>query len=146
MCVCDNIWAAVDWIFRKLGRMNKYCCFSVALLSCWYILFSIPLSLYLAVLLMWIQRLVRSLMACISKPKQQQENTAVNILESFAAENKYYWNANTRVILLTHLKIIHFYLCTRKCTFSDTLQTPGCDPPGSLLSSHTSYPYILKAL
>ncbi|XP_075956164.1 tetratricopeptide repeat protein 12 isoform X3 [Anarhichas minor] len=32
--------------------------------------------------------LVRNLMACISKPKQQQ-NTAVNILENFAAENKF---------------------------------------------------------
>lgn len=29
-------------------------------------------------------------MACISKPKQQQDNTAVKILENFAAENKYY--------------------------------------------------------
>ncbi|XP_037632477.1 tetratricopeptide repeat protein 12 isoform X1 [Sebastes umbrosus] len=36
-----------------------------------------------------VHMLVRSLMACISKPRQQQENTAVNILESFAAENKF---------------------------------------------------------
>ncbi|XP_034723713.1 tetratricopeptide repeat protein 12 isoform X1 [Etheostoma cragini] len=33
--------------------------------------------------------LVRNLMECISKPKQQQENTAVNILENFATENKF---------------------------------------------------------
>ncbi|XP_068440146.1 tetratricopeptide repeat protein 12 isoform X2 [Clinocottus analis] len=33
--------------------------------------------------------LVRNLMVCISKPKQQQQNTAVNILENFAAENKF---------------------------------------------------------
>ncbi|TDH14925.1 hypothetical protein EPR50_G00025890 [Perca flavescens] len=36
-----------------------------------------------------VHMLVRNLMACISKPKQQQENTAVNILENFAAENKF---------------------------------------------------------
>ncbi|KAF1394026.1 hypothetical protein PFLUV_G00022230 [Perca fluviatilis] len=35
-----------------------------------------------------VHMLVRNLMACISKPKQQQ-NTAVNILENFAAENKF---------------------------------------------------------
>ncbi|XP_049431536.1 tetratricopeptide repeat protein 12 isoform X2 [Epinephelus fuscoguttatus] len=36
-----------------------------------------------------VHMLVRNLMACISKPKQQQENTAVKILENFAAENKF---------------------------------------------------------
>ncbi|XP_078099860.1 tetratricopeptide repeat protein 12 [Sander vitreus] len=36
-----------------------------------------------------VHMLVRNLMVCISKPKQQQENTAVNILENFAAENKF---------------------------------------------------------
>ncbi|XP_026171649.1 tetratricopeptide repeat protein 12 isoform X2 [Mastacembelus armatus] len=33
--------------------------------------------------------LVRNLMACISKPQQQQETTASNILENFAGENKF---------------------------------------------------------
>ncbi|KAM9359056.1 tetratricopeptide repeat protein 12 [Symphorus nematophorus] len=33
--------------------------------------------------------LVRNLMACITEPQQQQENTAVNILENFTAENKF---------------------------------------------------------
>ncbi|XP_071353017.1 tetratricopeptide repeat protein 12 isoform X2 [Trachinotus anak] len=36
-----------------------------------------------------VHMLVRNLMVCISQPKQQQENTAVNILENFAAENKF---------------------------------------------------------
>ncbi|XP_070762621.1 tetratricopeptide repeat protein 12 [Enoplosus armatus] len=36
-----------------------------------------------------VHTLVRNLMACISNPKQQQENTAVNILENFTAENKF---------------------------------------------------------
>ncbi|KAM7413322.1 hypothetical protein PAMA_020625 [Pampus argenteus] len=33
--------------------------------------------------------LMKNLMACISNPEQQQENTAVKILKNFAAENKY---------------------------------------------------------
>ncbi|XP_038550165.1 tetratricopeptide repeat protein 12 isoform X2 [Micropterus salmoides] len=33
--------------------------------------------------------LMRNLMACISKPKQRQENAAVNILENLTAENKF---------------------------------------------------------
>ncbi|XP_059186511.1 tetratricopeptide repeat protein 12 isoform X2 [Centropristis striata] len=36
-----------------------------------------------------VHMLARNLMACILKPKQQQENTAVHILENFAAENKF---------------------------------------------------------
>ncbi|XP_058490825.1 tetratricopeptide repeat protein 12 isoform X2 [Solea solea] len=36
-----------------------------------------------------VRRLARNLMVCISRPKQREENTAVNILESFAAENKF---------------------------------------------------------
>ncbi|XP_076591646.1 tetratricopeptide repeat protein 12 isoform X2 [Chaetodon auriga] len=35
-----------------------------------------------------VRRLVRNLMASISKPQQQQENTAVNILKNFTTENK----------------------------------------------------------
>ncbi|XP_028276027.1 tetratricopeptide repeat protein 12 [Parambassis ranga] len=33
--------------------------------------------------------LVRNLMACISKPKQQQANTAVNVLKNFSAESRF---------------------------------------------------------
>ncbi|XP_071756801.2 tetratricopeptide repeat protein 12 [Centroberyx gerrardi] len=33
--------------------------------------------------------LMKNLMECISKPKQQQENTAVVVLENFASENKF---------------------------------------------------------
>ncbi|XP_029302549.1 LOW QUALITY PROTEIN: tetratricopeptide repeat protein 12 [Cottoperca gobio] len=36
-----------------------------------------------------VHMLVRNLMVCISKPNQQQQNTAVNILENFASENKF---------------------------------------------------------
>ncbi|XP_027135836.1 tetratricopeptide repeat protein 12 isoform X3 [Larimichthys crocea] len=36
-----------------------------------------------------VHMLVRNLMACITKPNQQQENSAVNILENFTAENKF---------------------------------------------------------
>ncbi|KAG7455705.1 tetratricopeptide repeat protein 12 [Solea senegalensis] len=36
-----------------------------------------------------VRRLARNLMVCISRPKQREENAAVNILESFAAENKF---------------------------------------------------------
>ncbi|XP_044211023.1 tetratricopeptide repeat protein 12 isoform X2 [Thunnus albacares] len=36
-----------------------------------------------------VHMLVRNLMVCISKPEQQQENTAVKILENFASENKF---------------------------------------------------------
>nr|XP_046245406.1 tetratricopeptide repeat protein 12 isoform X2 [Scatophagus argus] len=36
-----------------------------------------------------VHMLVRNLMVCITRQEQQQENTAVNILENFAAENKF---------------------------------------------------------
>ncbi|TKS81039.1 Tetratricopeptide repeat protein 12 [Collichthys lucidus] len=36
-----------------------------------------------------VHMLVRNLMACITKPNQQQETSAVNILENFTAENKF---------------------------------------------------------
>ncbi|XP_044059236.1 tetratricopeptide repeat protein 12 [Siniperca chuatsi] len=54
-----------------------------------YLYSQIPHGRRLAIDNLNVHMLVRNLMACISKPKQQQENTAVNILENFTAENKF---------------------------------------------------------
>lgn len=113
----DNIWAAANWIFRKLGRINYFianCCYYyctdiVLSFIPFLLLLSLPVPsrfLYLFLFLIWIQRLVKNLMACISNPKQQHK-AAVNILENFAAENKYYWYANTSVALPSPYEIIN---------------------------------------
>ncbi|XP_051254268.1 tetratricopeptide repeat protein 12 isoform X1 [Dicentrarchus labrax] len=48
-----------------------------------------PHGRYLAIDNLNVHMLVRNLMACLTNPQQQQEYTAVNILENFAAQNKF---------------------------------------------------------
>ncbi|XP_006795503.1 tetratricopeptide repeat protein 12 [Neolamprologus brichardi] len=49
----------------------------------------IPRGRHLAIESLDLNMLVRNLMVCISKPKKQLENTAVNILQNFATESRF---------------------------------------------------------
>ncbi|XP_005915889.1 tetratricopeptide repeat protein 12 [Haplochromis burtoni] len=49
----------------------------------------IPRGRHLAIESLDLNMLVRNLMVCVSKPKKQQENTAVNILQNFATESRF---------------------------------------------------------
>ncbi|XP_069546536.1 tetratricopeptide repeat protein 12 [Brachyistius frenatus] len=54
-----------------------------------YLYSQMPRGRCLAIDNLNLHMLVRNLMVCISKPKQQQENTAVNILLNLTAENRF---------------------------------------------------------
>ncbi|XP_030600535.1 tetratricopeptide repeat protein 12 isoform X2 [Archocentrus centrarchus] len=64
-------------------EVEKEC---LALLS---VFSEMPRGRHLAIESLDLHMLVRNLMVCISKPKKQQENTAVNILEYFATESRF---------------------------------------------------------
>ncbi|KAL3991953.1 endoplasmic reticulum chaperone BiP [Sarotherodon galilaeus] len=49
----------------------------------------IPRGRHLAIESLDLNMLVRNLMVCVSKPKKQQENTAVSILQNFATERRF---------------------------------------------------------
>uniref|UniRef100_A0A669E095 Tetratricopeptide repeat domain 12 n=1 Tax=Oreochromis niloticus TaxID=8128 RepID=A0A669E095_ORENI len=49
----------------------------------------IPRGRHLAIESLDLNMLVRNLMVCVSKPKKQQENTAVSILQNFATESRF---------------------------------------------------------
>ncbi|XP_005720901.1 tetratricopeptide repeat protein 12 [Pundamilia nyererei] len=49
----------------------------------------IPRGRHLAIESLDLNMLVRNLMVCVSKPKKEQENTAVNILQNFATESRF---------------------------------------------------------
>ncbi|XP_036927568.1 tetratricopeptide repeat protein 12 isoform X1 [Acanthopagrus latus] len=73
--------SVVDLLTSKHGAVQKEC---IALL----LLYSqMPHGRCLAIGNLNVHKLARNLMVCISK--QQQENTSVNILENFAAENRF---------------------------------------------------------
>ncbi|XP_056229177.1 tetratricopeptide repeat protein 12 isoform X1 [Seriola aureovittata] len=75
--------ATIDLVTSEHFAVRKEC---LALL-CMYS--QMPHSRRLAIDSLNVHMLVRNLMVCISQPNQQQENTAVNILENFAAEDKF---------------------------------------------------------
>uniref|UniRef100_A0A8D3AXP1 Tetratricopeptide repeat domain 12 n=1 Tax=Scophthalmus maximus TaxID=52904 RepID=A0A8D3AXP1_SCOMX len=75
--------AAVHLVTSEHDAVRKEC---LALL---YVYSQMPHGRRLAIDSLDVQMLVGNLMVCILKPKEQQENAAVNILENFAAENKF---------------------------------------------------------
>ncbi|KAG7238713.1 hypothetical protein INR49_031229 [Caranx melampygus] len=76
--------ATIDLVTSEDVAVRKEC---LALL---WMYSQTPRSRHLVMDSLNVQTLVRNLMQCISQPKQQQGNTAVNILENFASEDKYY--------------------------------------------------------
>ncbi|XP_040902834.1 tetratricopeptide repeat protein 12 [Toxotes jaculatrix] len=75
--------ATVHLVTSEHVAVRKECLALLCLYS------QMPHSRRLAIDSLNVHMLVRNLMVCISKPEEQQENTAVNILENFAAENKF---------------------------------------------------------
>uniref|UniRef100_A0A3Q3QD74 Uncharacterized protein n=1 Tax=Monopterus albus TaxID=43700 RepID=A0A3Q3QD74_MONAL len=73
----------VDLVSSEHVAVQKECLALLCLYS------HMPYARRLAIENLEVHKLVRNLMVCISKPKQQQENTACTILGNFAAENKF---------------------------------------------------------
>ncbi|GLD57318.1 tetratricopeptide repeat protein 12 [Lates japonicus] len=75
--------AAVHMVTSEHAAVRKECLALLCLYS------QMPHGRRLAIDSLDVHMLVKNLMTCISKTAQQQENTAVNILENFAAEIKF---------------------------------------------------------
>ncbi|KAJ0063948.1 hypothetical protein NL108_014474, partial [Boleophthalmus pectinirostris] len=72
-----------EYLLSDDGAVQKECLSLLLLYS------QTPRGRQLAVDNLDVQMLAKNLMACFSKPGQQQEDTAVNILENFASENRF---------------------------------------------------------
>ncbi|XP_056229178.1 tetratricopeptide repeat protein 12 isoform X2 [Seriola aureovittata] len=99
--------ATIDLVTSEHFAVRKEC---LALL-CMYS--QMPHSRRLAIDSLNVHMLVRNLMVCISQPNQQQENTAVNILENFAAEDKFCIQLRN---MLTDSVIVPFTTMLRQCS------------------------------
>ncbi|XP_023120619.2 tetratricopeptide repeat protein 12 [Amphiprion ocellaris] len=87
-----------------------------------YLYSQMPHSRCLAIDNLNVHMLVRNLMACISEPKQQQDNTAVNILENFAAENRFHIHVRN---MLDDFVVVPFTTMLRNISKSNHLVLPS---------------------
>lgn len=171
----DNIWPTADWIFRKLefflerAILLLHFCFIIKLISpkvdtiiirVQNILFTslddnknmsfskIIDSVFLSIRLCF----SLSLFTLNLDLKVSEEPHVVHLEAKTAGEHSGQHSGelfNRKQVLLSFsphtIEDDQFYFWTRKYIFSDTLQSSEYDPQHSLLSSHTTCLFMLKA-
>ncbi|XP_034404847.1 tetratricopeptide repeat protein 12 [Cyclopterus lumpus] len=88
-----------------------------------------PHGRHLAIDNLNVPMLVKNLMACISKPEQQQQNTAVDILQNFAAENKFCIQLRdvlTNSVIVPFTKLLRNISKTNRHVLASLISAIGC--------------------